>query len=107
MFSVVLLGQLQRILEEREKGQHATLSPVLVQRLNAIMLDSKRVADSAMAAVQADDEEYFKNLGFVITKPWTHLKSHRKVVPTLRWEIPIYQTSNKCKFLLYILFFLH
>ena len=90
-------GQIQRILNEYSNGQHASLSPTIVGRLQSLLKDAQSIAEQAIAVVRAADENYFQNLAFLITEPWTLLKRHRKVVPTSRWEIPVYQAARHRK----------
>lgn len=85
------------MLDEHGRGQHANLSPLVVQRLNTILQDAKWVGERAMDVVRANDENYFNNLKFVVSQPWKHLKQHRRVVPTHRWEIPVYKSTHNCK----------
>ena len=73
------------------------MSPLVVQRLNTILQDAKWIAKHAIDVVQASDESYFHNLEFVVSQPWKHLKPHRRVVPTHRWEIPVYKSTDNCK----------
>ena len=94
---MIVAGQIQKILDEHGQGRYADLDPQVVKRLTAVLEDSKWIGESAIAAVHADDETYFQNLAFVISQPWKHFKPHRRIVPALRWEIPVYQSNVDCK----------
>ncbi|KAL8589752.1 hypothetical protein ACOMHN_027260 [Nucella lapillus] len=90
----VVEGQIQQILEEHKQGQHNRLSLVVVQRLQSLLEDIRWIGERAIAAVRADDESYFNKMSYVIAQPWSLFKQPRKVVPSLRWDVPIYKASE-------------
>ncbi|XP_076442852.1 uncharacterized protein LOC143281524 [Babylonia areolata] len=87
----VVQGQIQVLLDEHRQGKHASLSPDIVSRLSKALKDSQWVAEQALSAVQNNDGQYFQDMAFLITQPWTLFKKHRRITPSLRWEIPVYR----------------
>ncbi|XP_076464882.1 uncharacterized protein LOC143296714 [Babylonia areolata] len=93
----VMEGQLQKILQEHDEGRYPQLSHDVVQRLHTLLQDTRWVGEQAVSVVQADDEKYFKELGVIITQPWTVFKRPRKVVPAHRWNAPVYLASKNVR----------
>ena len=46
-----------------------------------------------LEAVKDDDAQYFKAFNPIVSQPWKVTKPHRKLDPSLRWEIPQYKAK--------------
>lgn len=97
--SCCIPGQVQILLEEHTNGHHHHLSSQIVERLELVQQTSAHVSKLALVPVHHDDEAYFNDLSFLVKTPWRNFKPHRQIVPSKRWEIPIYHLAKNGNYL--------
>ncbi|XP_005094546.1 uncharacterized protein LOC101856725 [Aplysia californica] len=93
----VVEGQLHLLVTEYSKGNHKHLSPNVLEQIVKLKTQAEEISAVAVEPVRNDDSKYFDDFNVVIASPWKIMKPHRKLVPSLRWEIPQYKAKVKVK----------
>ncbi|RUS76489.1 hypothetical protein EGW08_015743, partial [Elysia chlorotica] len=89
----VLEGQLELLISEHSLGQHRHLTNATLGQMNALKEMLTNLAAIGLKAVKDDDAQYFKAFNPIVSQPWKVTKPHRKLDPSLRWEIPQYKAK--------------
>ncbi|GFO32867.1 upf0764 protein c16orf89-like protein, partial [Plakobranchus ocellatus] len=89
----VLEGQLQLLISEHSVGGHQHLSSHTLNQITALKEAAQNLSAIGLSEVKKGNPEYYKNMAPVIAQPWMVRKPHRRLDPSLRWEIPLYKAQ--------------
>ncbi|GFR83322.1 UPF0764 protein C16orf89-like protein [Elysia marginata] len=91
----VLEGQIELLISEHSLGLHRQLSNETLKQIIALKEETQNLTALGLEAVKHDDAKYFRTFNPIVSEPWKVIKPHRKLDPTLRWEIPQYKAKLK------------
>lgn len=92
--SCTIVGQLEILLERFDKGENGGLSMDIRTRIQKLKQEATSISEEAVSFVKRGDEEYYKDLHFVVSRPWILWKSQRVLNFSSLWGHDVY-FSNK------------
>lgn len=92
--SCTIVGQLEILLERFDKGENGGLSMDIRTRIQKLKQEATSISEEAVSFVKRGDEEYYKDLHFVVSHPWILWKSQRVLNFSSLWGHDVY-FSNK------------
>ena len=92
----ILVGQLSNLLEDFKMSGNRGLSDDITARIRHLKTEATQISEEAVEFVRKGDEEYYKNLHFVVSRPWVLWRNQRELNFSMHWSNNIY-FSNQSK----------
>ena len=84
------------MLEDFKMSGNRGLSDDITARIRHLKTEATQISEEAVEFVKKGDEEYYKNLHFVVSRPWVLWRNQRELNLSMHWSNNVY-FSNQSK----------